>query len=374
VVISRTTSGAVNVDSLLLDHQGSIATIVADATGATVANESFTPYGNRREASTWSGSPTSAELNAMNGVTREGYNFQTVLGSMGLNHMSGRVEDAGIGRFLSPDPYTSQPKSTQGWNRYSYVTNNPLTFTDPTGFDCAVVDDQGNQKVIPCPDGDSNVPGQRTVYNQDGSLNSYQGTATRDPPPAPPPAVGPPNQGSNSQNGTPGSSEGGGSRQGGHDYRTRKAVCRRPLTEEEQQQLLNRFTVPNVYTQGQPQGPGVHMVASPWTLGLPGGWVTTSFTDNGLGGINTTTPFHVFTGVVTRQISNSGGVAYMETRGTGGYNSQLPPPSPDSSSLTTAFVDIGELLDMINQMFGPLVFDAVDQQAARYAAAHFPGC
>jgi hypothetical protein len=54
---------------------------------------------------------------------------------MGLNHMNGRVEDAITGRFLSPDPYVNAPGNTQGWNRYSYVNNNPLTFVDPTGFE-----------------------------------------------------------------------------------------------------------------------------------------------------------------------------------------------------------------------------------------------
>jgi RHS repeat-associated protein len=114
---------------------------VADATGTTTANESFTPYGNRREASTWSGSTTSTELSAMNGVTREGYTFQTVLGSMGLNHMNGRIEDAIIGRFLSPDPHGIHKRNTQSLNRYSYVSNNPLTFVDPTGFE---EDDEGD--------------------------------------------------------------------------------------------------------------------------------------------------------------------------------------------------------------------------------------
>jgi RHS repeat-associated protein len=69
----------------------------------------------------------------MDGVTREGYTFQTVLGSMGLNHMNGRVQDAITGRFLSADPYVQNP-STQSYNRYSYVNNNPLSYTDPTGF------------------------------------------------------------------------------------------------------------------------------------------------------------------------------------------------------------------------------------------------
>jgi hypothetical protein len=53
---------------------------------------------------------------------------------MGLNHMNGRIEDAVTGRFLSPDPTVPDPNNTQSYNRYSYVVNNPLTLTDPSGF------------------------------------------------------------------------------------------------------------------------------------------------------------------------------------------------------------------------------------------------
>jgi RHS repeat-associated protein len=134
VVVSHTSAGAVNASSLFTDHQGSISSIIASATATTVASESFTAYGNRREASTWSGSPTSSELGLMNGVSREGYTFQTVLGNMGLNHMNGRVQDAVTGRFLSADPQVSNPGNTQAYNLYSYVMNNPLSNTDPTGF------------------------------------------------------------------------------------------------------------------------------------------------------------------------------------------------------------------------------------------------
>jgi hypothetical protein len=48
--------------------------------------------------------------------------------------MNGRIQDAITGRFLSPDPYVGEPTFTQGYNRYSYVNNNPLSYTDPTGF------------------------------------------------------------------------------------------------------------------------------------------------------------------------------------------------------------------------------------------------
>jgi hypothetical protein len=47
--------------------------------------------------------------------------------------MDGRVYDPLLARFGTPDP-TENPFSTQGWNRYSYVGNSPLNFTDPSGY------------------------------------------------------------------------------------------------------------------------------------------------------------------------------------------------------------------------------------------------
>ncbi len=43
------------------------------------------------------------------------------------------------GRWISPDPAglaAANPANPQSWNRYSYVLNNPLSFTDPTGLWC----------------------------------------------------------------------------------------------------------------------------------------------------------------------------------------------------------------------------------------------
>jgi hypothetical protein len=48
--------------------------------------------------------------------------------------MNGRIYDPEIGKFLSADPTLQFPESTQGYNRYAYAGNNPLTFTDPSGF------------------------------------------------------------------------------------------------------------------------------------------------------------------------------------------------------------------------------------------------
>jgi RHS repeat-associated protein len=133
-VYSRKSTGVNTFSYLLSDHQGSIASIT-NSSGTAVVGESFTPFGNRRDPTTWSGAASNADLTASAGVTRQGYTFQTALGSwMGLNHMNGRVQDAITGRFISADPGGTSEDLTQSWNRYSYVANNPLTYADPTGF------------------------------------------------------------------------------------------------------------------------------------------------------------------------------------------------------------------------------------------------
>ncbi len=48
--------------------------------------------------------------------------------------MNGRIYDAVLGRFLSADPNVDGISDAQGYNRYSYVGNNPMGATDPTGF------------------------------------------------------------------------------------------------------------------------------------------------------------------------------------------------------------------------------------------------
>ncbi|HVX91249.1 MAG TPA: RHS repeat-associated core domain-containing protein, partial [Candidatus Paceibacterota bacterium] len=106
----------------------------------TYVKESFTAFGNRRSSCTWSGSPTNGNLTAINAVTRHGYTWHTALGSLGLNDMNGRIQDAVTGRFLSPDPFIPDFGSSQSFNRYSYVQNNPLTRTDPSGYADVVID------------------------------------------------------------------------------------------------------------------------------------------------------------------------------------------------------------------------------------------
>jgi RHS repeat-associated protein len=50
-----------------------------------------------------------------------------------LINMNGREYDPVVARFLSPDPYVQAADYSQSFNRYSYVLNNPLKYTDPDG-------------------------------------------------------------------------------------------------------------------------------------------------------------------------------------------------------------------------------------------------
>jgi RHS repeat-associated protein len=52
----------------------------------------------------------------------------------GLDNFGARYNSSSVGRFMSPDPIGGQKIDPQTLNKYSYVRNNPINFTDPTGL------------------------------------------------------------------------------------------------------------------------------------------------------------------------------------------------------------------------------------------------
>jgi len=113
---------------LLRDHLGSL-TVITDELGAVTERLSYDPHGKRR-AVDWQASLTPI----VSAETRRGFTAHEHLEEVGLVHMNGRVYDPTLGRFLSADPFVQLAGATQAYNRYSYVNNNPLSYTDPSGF------------------------------------------------------------------------------------------------------------------------------------------------------------------------------------------------------------------------------------------------
>jgi RHS repeat-associated protein len=119
---------------LLKDHLGSINAIT-DSEGAIVERQSFDAWGRRREVNFTAGAWTvSAPAQSSTNETHRGFTGHEMLDAVSLVHMNGRIYDPLTARFLSPDPFVQSPDNLQSLNRYAYVLNNPLSFTDPSGF------------------------------------------------------------------------------------------------------------------------------------------------------------------------------------------------------------------------------------------------
>ena len=121
------------VNYLLTDRLGSVDTI-ADGAGNLVETRGSDPFGQPR-LGTWADAPPPAKLQST-AITAHGFTGHEHLNSVQLIHMNGRVYDYQIGRFLSVDPLIQAPLNSQSLNPYSYVLNNPLAGTDPTGYSC----------------------------------------------------------------------------------------------------------------------------------------------------------------------------------------------------------------------------------------------
>lgn len=100
------------------DHLGSTS-LVTDSAGAVVQTTRYTPFGNVYESS--------------GSVTDIGYTGHRADASDGLIYMRARYYDPGTGRFLTPDTIVPDVYDPQTLNRYAYVSNNPINYTDPTG-------------------------------------------------------------------------------------------------------------------------------------------------------------------------------------------------------------------------------------------------
>lgn len=159
------------------DRLGSVSTIVdvdqpLGQSGSIVQDRVFDPFGK----------PDPEPLQ----VTDQGFTGHRHLSDQQVIHMKGWVYDYHLGRFISPDPIIQDPQNSQSLNAYSYIMNNPLAGTDPTGYAVTpageVLDNDGGVRVEnyrePRPGSFIKVPKHR-VFAPDGNggwVKIYDGT------------------------------------------------------------------------------------------------------------------------------------------------------------------------------------------------------
>lgn len=100
------------------DYLGSILAI-SDEAGNLVEQRHFDAWG--------------ILTNGALSVLDRGYTSHEHFAELGIIHMNGRLYDPLQRRFLNADENIQDPYNTQCYNKYGYVTNNPLLFNDPNG-------------------------------------------------------------------------------------------------------------------------------------------------------------------------------------------------------------------------------------------------
>ncbi len=115
------------------DNQQSIVAIT-DGEGNNIEQRYFDAWGNLRAAKVAGVDQTITAMGwAPSLLIDRGYTGHEHLYTVGLIHMNGRIYDPLLRRFMSPDNYIQEVYNTQNYNRYGYVLNNPLLYTDPSG-------------------------------------------------------------------------------------------------------------------------------------------------------------------------------------------------------------------------------------------------
>ncbi|GAB3947531.1 hypothetical protein GCM10028805_19940 [Spirosoma harenae] len=112
------------------DNLGSLVAIT-DEQGKVVVELSYDAWGKRRN-SDWS--QLTATTKVDEAARERGFTTHEHYDLFDLVDMNGRIYDPTLGRFISADPYIQDISNLQNYNRYSYVLNNPLTYSDPSGY------------------------------------------------------------------------------------------------------------------------------------------------------------------------------------------------------------------------------------------------
>jgi RHS repeat-associated protein len=111
---------------LISDYQESLVAIT-DNQGEIQQRFRYTPYGKRLDVG--------KGVTGSQSYTTKGYTAHEHIESMDLIHMGGRIYDPTIRRMIQSDPIVQAPEQILSYNRYSYIWNDPINGTDPTGYE-----------------------------------------------------------------------------------------------------------------------------------------------------------------------------------------------------------------------------------------------
>ena len=143
-------------------HQDSLSStsVMSTSTGTLDSSMTFYPFGATRTGSV---------------NTTKKFTGQRLDGT-GLYYYGARYYDATIGKFISADIIIQNPTNPQSLNRYTYCSNNPLRYTDPTGKD--YISDHGgainNVTIV-----DKVVPIEKSSFTITSGLVPYDSTWTK---------------------------------------------------------------------------------------------------------------------------------------------------------------------------------------------------
>jgi RHS repeat-associated protein len=130
---------------LLTDHLGSVDVVLEQneqGNWVSASEQRYLPFGGKRHVG--------------DGISETdfGYTGQRDLAATGLMDYNARWYSPAISNFSQPDSTIPNFANPQDLNRYSYVSNNPVNFSDPSGH-WACIDDQvcGNPGIVSPPPG-----------------------------------------------------------------------------------------------------------------------------------------------------------------------------------------------------------------------------